>query len=78
MAGTVRSSPAGGKERKCGGGGKGPPLQPAAVRGDEGLAQAEATITAGDIGLGEYLESIRFEAVAQALHEKMVLEGSAA
>jgi hypothetical protein len=49
-----------------------------AVRGDEGLAQAEATITAGDFGVGEYLERGRFEAVAQVLQEETVLEGPAA
>lgn len=55
-----------------------PPLQPPAVRGDEDLAQAEATITAGDFGMGEYLESGCFEAVAQVLQEKTVLEGPTA
>jgi len=56
---------------------EGPVLQPPTMGSDKGLPQTEAAVTAGDIGMGEYLEALCFEALARVFQKKNVLEGPA-
>jgi hypothetical protein len=44
---------------------------------DQGLAQTEAAVTAGDFGMGEHMEALCFEALARVFQKKNILEGPA-
>jgi len=48
------------------------------VRGNQGLAQAEATIAARHFGVGENLQTFGFEPALQVFKQKNILEGAAA
>src|SRR5208337_4568615 len=48
------------------------------VRGNQGLAQAEAAIAARHFGVGENLQTFGFESALQVFNQKNILEGAAA
>jgi len=47
------------------------------VRGDKGLAQAEASIAAWHFKVSENVQAIRFEFSLQVLKQENILEGAA-
>jgi len=51
---------------------------PHALRGHQGLAQAQATVAAGDFGVRVNLEALGLETGQEALEEIYVVEGAAA
>ena len=48
------------------------------VRGNQGLAQAEAAVAARHFGVGENLQTFGFEPALQVFEQKNILEGAAA
>ena len=48
------------------------------MRGDQGLAQAEAAVAARHFGVGENLQTFGFELSLQVLKQKNILEGATA
>jgi len=48
-----------------------------AMRGDQGLAQAEAAIAARHFGVGENVQAVGFESSSQVFKQENILEGAA-